>query len=66
MWVIQEFVLAQSEPLFLFLGGYKALKDSDLRDAAWEIFQMESIPLTIPERTTILSVEYHADHIISE
>jgi len=55
MWVIQEFVLSKSQPLFLFVGGYKAIKDVTLRDAAWKIFQMDSIPITPREKTALIN-----------
>lgn len=55
MWVIQEFVLSKSQPLFLFVGGYKAIKDVTLRDAAWKIFQMDSIPITPREKTVLFN-----------
>jgi hypothetical protein len=55
MWVIQEFVLSKSQPLFLFVGGYKAIKDVTLRDAAWKIFQMDSIPITPREKTALFN-----------
>ncbi len=55
MWVIQEFVLAKSEPLFLFLGGHKAVTEENLRYAGWKIFQQSSAHLTAYEENSLLS-----------
>jgi hypothetical protein len=55
MWVIQEFVLSKSKPLLLFVGGHKAFKDVTLSDAAWEIFQMDSIPITSREKKALFN-----------
>jgi len=39
MWMIQEFALAESKPLLLLLGGHKGITETNLRNAAWTIFQ---------------------------
>ncbi|KAH7090442.1 heterokaryon incompatibility protein-domain-containing protein [Paraphoma chrysanthemicola] len=55
MWMIQEFVLAESKPLFFFLGGHKGITERDLRDAAWAVFQKSSDLLPVEEEFSLLS-----------
>ncbi|KAH7407083.1 hypothetical protein DE146DRAFT_649237 [Phaeosphaeria sp. MPI-PUGE-AT-0046c] len=49
MWMIQEFVFAESKPLLLFLGGHKGITETELRDGAWALFQQSSHILTVEE-----------------
>lgn len=38
-----------------FFRGFKALTDYELGFAAWELFRMDSIPISIEERTVLFS-----------